>query len=55
MLYKEFEENKNNSHKMWKTINSLLHMNFADTNFPPNNIKIDGKTLDNKLAVAEHF
>ena len=54
-FHKEFDENKNNFYKMWKTINSLLYKKSADANFPPNNIKINGKICDNQLAMAEHF
>ena len=54
-FHKEFDKNKNNCHKMWKTINSLLYKKSADANSPPNNIKINGKIYDNRLAMAEHF
>ena len=54
-FHKEFNENKNNCHKMWKTINSLLYKKSANANSPPNNIKINGKICDNQLAMAEHF
>ena len=54
-FHKEFDENKNNCHKMWKTINSLLYKKSADANSPPNNKKINGKICDNQLAMAEHF
>ena len=54
-FHKEFDENKNNCHKMWKTINSLLYKKSADANSPPNNIKINSKICDNQLAIAEHF
>ena len=40
---------------MWKTINSLLDKKSADTNSLPNNIKINGKTCDNNLAMADLF
>ena len=43
------------SYKMWKTINLFFNKKFADTNSLPNNIKIDGETWDNNLAMAEHF
>ena len=54
-FHKELDENKNNCHKMWKTINSLLYKKSADASSPPNNIKINGKIFDNQLAMAEHF
>ena len=54
-FHKEFDENKNNCHKMWKTVNSLVYKKSADTDFPPNNIKINGKICDNQLAMAAHF
>ena len=54
-FYKEFDDNQNNSRKMWKTINSLLHNKTADINSPPKNIKINDKICDNQLTMAEHF
>ena len=50
-FHKEFD--KNNCHKMWKTINSLLYKQSADANSPPNNMKTIGKFCDNQLAMAE--
>ena len=53
-FYEEFDENKNNCHEMLKTINSLLKKS-ADTNSPPNNIKIERKICDNHWAMPEYF
>ena len=54
-FHKEFDENKNNCHKMWKTTNSLLYKTSTNASSPPNNIKINGKICDNQLVMAEHF
>ena len=54
-FYLEFDKNKNNCHKMWITINSLLHKKSVEGNSPPNVTKIDGKICDNHLAMAERF
>ena len=54
-FHKEFDENKNNRHKMRKIINSLLYKKSAEANSLPNNIKINSKSCDNQLAMAEHF
>ena len=54
-FHKEFDEKKNNCHKMWKTINSFLYKKSTDANSPPNNVKINGKICNNQLAMAEHF
>ena len=43
-FHKKFDQNKNNCHKMWKTINSLLYKKSADANSPLNNIKINAKS-----------
>ena len=54
-FHKEFDENKNNCHKMWKTVNSLLYKKSVAANSPPNVIKINSKICGNQLAMAKHF
>ena len=50
-LNREFEENKHNPRKTWKTINSLLHNKTKTADFP-SEIKTDGITADDPTEIA---
>ena len=50
-LNREFEENKHNPRKTWKTINSLLHNKTKTADFP-SEIKTDGIIADDPTEIA---
>ena len=50
-LNREFEENKHNPRKTWKTMNSLLH-NKTKTAYFPSEIKTDGIIADDPTEIA---
>ena len=50
-LSREFEENKHNPQKIWKTINSLLHKKTKTADFPSEN-KSDEIIVDDPTEIA---